>query len=267
MQLTERPRHQENPAPLLRLAILVFAAASLSVATLGAGSSEAVPAQPTEIVQRMVQQNQLRAQHLKYFTSRRHYHVEFHGLGSYMAADMHVQATYTAGTGKTFHVIDESGSHVLLNHVLKKLLQTEQDDSRQQTSALTPANYNFVFQKEANENGRQLYVFTVEPRSKNKLLYRGTIWIDAGDYAVVRVEAQPAENPSFWIKGTEIHHDYTKNGEFWLPQTTRSETKVRLGGTAALTIDYGTYDFEKPHEVTPSESTDLARYEGLASAR
>lgn len=79
---------------------------------------------------------------------------------------------------------------------------------------------------------------------KNKLLYRGKIWIDSEDYAVVRVEAQPAENPSFWIKSTEIHHLYEKDGEFWLPRMNRSESKIRLGGTSMLTIDYGVYQFE-----------------------
>ena len=207
----------------------------------------------------MVQQNAIRAEHLKYFTAGRHYHLEFHGLGRLMVADMHVEATYTPDSGKTFRVLDESGSHLLLNHVLKKLLETERDDSQQQKAALTPSNYNFVFQTETTENGRPLYVFTVEPKVKNKLLYRGKIWIDEREYAVVRVEAQPAENPSFWIKSTDIHHVYAKNGEFWLPQTNRSESKVRFGGTALLTIDYGTYDFEKP----PARATDLATHSSV----
>ena len=127
---------------------------------------------------------------------------------------------------------------------MNKLLETEQNDSHEQKAALTPSNYNFVFQSKATENGRPVYLFTVTPKVKNKLLYRGRIWIDAGDYAVVRVEAQPAENPSFWIKNTDIHHVYAKSGEFWLPQTNTSESKVRLGATAVLTIDYGTYQFE-----------------------
>jgi hypothetical protein len=31
---------------------------------------------------------------------------------------------------------------------------------------------------------------------------------------------------------------------FWLPERNRSETKVRIGGTAVFTIDYGTYRTE-----------------------
>jgi hypothetical protein len=220
-------------------------------------------ADPAEIVWRMVAQNETRARQLNYFTSQRHYHIEFHGLGRSMAADMNAQVIYSAGSGKTFHVIDESGSHLLLNHVLIKLLETEQEDSREQKAALTPFNYNFTFDTQTNEDGRQLYVFSVEPKAKNKLLYRGKIWIDANEFAVVRVEAEPAENPSWWIKSTEIHHRYEKIGEFWVPQTNRSESKVRFGGTALLTIDYGSYAFTKPN--APLQESSIATSEPSSS--
>lgn len=245
--ISRQPGRQKTRAlPILIAAILVLAGGNQSIAAQSATAPADTAVSESEVVQRMVQQNELRTERLKYFTSRRSYHVEFHGFGKSMTADMHAQVTYNAGSGKTFQVLDESGSHVLLNHVLKKLLETEQDDSKQPKAALTPANYTFHLQTTTSENGRTLYIFGVEPKVKNKLLYRGKIWIDAQDYAVVRVEAQPAENPSFWIKSTDIHHVYAKNGEFWLPQTNRSESKTRLGGTALLTIDYGVYQFEQP---------------------
>ena len=216
------PRPANFALAFLHASILIAILPCVSAAAQSAANASA-PVQAPAIVQRMVEQNALRAQHLKYFTSLRHYHIEFHGLGRSLAADMHAQVTYKAGLGKTFQVIDQSGSHMLLSHVLRKLLETEQDDSRQQNAGLTPTNYDFVLQNKTTENGRPAYVFTVTPKVKNKLLYRGRIWVDAGDYAVVRVEAQPAENPSFWIKSTDIHHSYVKIGEFWLPQTNNSE--------------------------------------------
>lgn len=242
-RLQERARHARKVLAATSLILTIGLLCVRAQAAQSTGSEDAA-----EIVWRMVAQNETRARQLKYFTSRRHYHVEFHGLGRTMSADMHVQVTYRAGSGKSFQVIDESGSNLLLNHVLLKLLETEKDDSRQQKSALTPYNYNFTFDSLTNEDGRALYVFSVAPKVKSKLLYRGKIWIDAGDCAVVRVEAQPAENPSFWIKSTEIHHSYAKTGGFWLPQRNRSESKIRFGGTAALTIDYGTYQFEQPQD-------------------
>lgn len=252
---------RKTACALAQVAVLALGCGVYAFAQTGDAAVAALPVPASEVIQRMVQENELRAEHLKFFTSQRHYHVEFRGLGRSLTADMHAQVTYNAGSGKTFQVLDQSGSHILLNHVLKKLLETEQDDSRQRKATLTPSNYEFQFQTTTIENGRTLFVFDVEPKAKNKLLYRGKIWIDAKDYAVVRVEAQPAENPSFWIKSTNIHHVYEKNGEFWLPQTNRSESKIRLGGAAVLTIDYGTYQFQEPHETAgtpPSDSSPLA---------
>ena len=98
-----------------------------------------------------------------------------------------------------------------------------------------------------NENGRPLFILQVEPKVSRGLLYRGKIWVDATDYAVVRIEAQPAENPSFWIRSTKNPHVYSKVGDFWLPQRNVSESKIRFGGAATLTIDYGGYVFASPN--------------------
>jgi hypothetical protein len=41
-----------------------------------------------------------------------------------------------------------------------------------------------------------------------------------------------------------IWQTFAKTGDFWLPDRNRSETKVRIGGTAVFMIDYGTYRTE-----------------------
>ncbi len=257
-------KNPENKTHAILLVLsFMLAAISPSATAQPAPGGLASGTDATEIVWKMVAQNATRAQQLHYFTSLRHYHVDFNGWGRFISADMHVEVSYHAGSGKTFRIVDESGSRLLLNHVLRKLLETEQIDSRQQTAGLTPFNYNFTFDGETNEGGRPLYVFSVEPKRKNKLLYRGKVWIDARDYAVARVDAEPAENPSFWIRDTEIHHTYAKSGDFWLPQSNRSESKVRLGGTAVLTIDYGSYQFDEPHELTPAATNEVASHSTL----
>jgi hypothetical protein len=243
----------KGPQHAVRLTVSSVVLALLGSLT-GLAQTQNAPASSaislSEIVQNIVNRNEVRAEDLKYCSSRRHYHVEYHGFGRSLDASMTVEAVYRSDSGKTFTVIDESGSHLLIDHVLKKLLETEQDDSRNHQAALTPANYRFDLLGSAAESGRQLYVLGVEPRVKKKLLYRGKIWVDGEDFAVVRVEAQPAENPSFWIKNAQVQQIYAKLGEFWLPQRNTSQTKVRLGGTAVLTIDYGNYRFDPPDKPT-----------------
>lgn len=65
--------------------------------------------------------------------------------------------------------------------------------------------------------------------------------MDAADFAVARIEVEPAKNPSVWISSSNIENTYAATDGVWLPQKNRSESKIRIGGTAVLTIDYGTY--------------------------
>ena len=199
----------------------------------------------TQIVDEMVRHNQARADELRHYQSTRTYQVEYKGLAR-IAARMVVEADYDAVNGKTFRIVSQSGNGLLLDKVLKRLLETEKDAAKDKNAnALTPANYRFKLTGIEALDGRPAYVFEVEPLTNNKLLYRGRIWVDAADFALAKVEAAPAKNPSFWISSTAIHHQYVRTDGFWLPAQNRSETKVRLGGTAVLTIDYGTY------QVTP----------------
>ena len=82
----------------------------------------------------------------------------------------------------------------------------------------------------------------MEPKRDNKFLYRGEICVNAADFAVESIDAEPAKNPSFWIKKTRIEHRYQKIGQFWFPLSNQSVTNVRMGGTATLNIDYTGYE-------------------------
>jgi hypothetical protein len=221
-----------------------------AIATEPAAAPSAASADPnlsaTQIVAEMQGRNQARAAALKHFHSVRHYSVEYRGYNAKIAAQMAVDADYDAASGKTFRIVSQSGSKLLIDKVLKRLLESETDAQKQRSAELTSTNYSFQLAGVENVAGRPAYVLEVEPLTDNKYLYRGKIWVDAADFAVARIEAAPAKNLSFWISSTLIHHKYTKTGEFWLPAKNESDTEVRVGGRAVLTIDYGVY------EVAPS---------------
>jgi hypothetical protein len=142
---------------------------------------------------------------------------------------------------------------VLCEKVLQRAVDSEREASlHKDATALTRANYKFYLKGQENLNGRLAYILDVEPVTPNKFLYRGRIWVDGIDFAVARMEVQPGKNPSFWISRTAIHHMNTNVGGFWLPQLNRSETKVRIGGTAVMTIDYGTY------RIAPRQSRTMS---------
>jgi hypothetical protein len=103
---------------------------------------------------------------------------------------------------------------------------------------------------------------------KTQFLYRGKIWVDAKDFAVVRIEGEPAKNPSFWIKRTDITHSYKKVDDFWLPAENHTQSFIRLGGEATLSIEYQDYKIIKSSladRAKSSHQTKSMRSQGLSS--
>lgn len=207
------------------------------------------PAAPTltseQIVREMERRDGSRREGLRHYWVLRHYEATYKGFGARLDAKMEVEVTYDTLSGKTFRVVGQSGSKILLDKVLKRLIATEEEAAADQAStALTATNYNFTLEGMEPVAGRPAYILSVEPLTQNKLLYRGKVWVDAVDFAVVKIDARPARNPSAWIASTRIHHTYAKTGDFWLPEENRSESKIRVGGSAVLTIDYGDYQIQ-----------------------
>jgi outer membrane lipoprotein-sorting protein len=218
-----------------------------SAAALAAGSAAVSHLSVDQIVQRLADGEKKRAEDLKGYTELRTYSVSYHGFPANLNSTMVVAVTYSAPANKQFHIVSQTGSKMLADHVLKKLLEAEKEstaDPRQ--TAPTAANYDFTLVGQQILDGRPCYLLRVQPRTNSRLLYRGTIWVDADDFAVAKIEAEPAHNPSIWIRDTKIHHVNAKTGEFWLPEHNESDTDVRFGGRATLTIDYGVYKMDSP---------------------
>jgi hypothetical protein len=207
-----------------------------------------------EVMRRVVQMNEQRANALASYTSVRSYHLECHCL-SHKTADMVVRAEYDAPNKKVFTVVSESGSGTVRGRVFKKLLEAEQESMReehQERSAITPQNYTFQLVDYQRIDANQFYVLEARPLTKNKFLFRGRIWIDANAFAIARVEGEPAVNPSWWTVKTDFKRSYQEIGSFWLPESNESETKVRIFGTAVLTIKYGEYKITGAHSGNPA---------------
>jgi len=207
------------------------------------------PLSADEVMRRVVQMNEQRAIALETYTSIRSYHLECHCV-SHKAAEMIVRAEYDAPNKKVFTIVSESGSGTVRSHVFKKLLEAEQESMReenQERSAITPQNYTFQLADYQKIDGNEFYVLEARPLNKNKFLFRGRIWVDAKAFAIARVEGEPAVNPSWWTVKTDFKRSYQEIGSFWLPQSNESETKVRMFGTATLTIKYGEYQITEAH--------------------
>lgn len=197
-----------------------------------------------QIVDNLVRRNRERARALESYQGTRVYRLEYRGFPSSRSAEITVDVQYRSPATKEFSIRSQSGSHFLVEKVFQRMLQSEKDaltEENQARVALNNDNYSFTLDGADNLPTGPAYILSVEPRTSNKLLYRGRIWVDAEDFAVVRIDAAPAKNPSFWTKDTRIEQAYTKVGNFWLPLSNRSTSAIRLGGHAYFSIDYRDY--------------------------
>ena len=197
-----------------------------------------------QVVENLVRMNLERAKALHAYHGTRIYRVEYRGFPTTCSAEMVVDVKYQSPGTKEFTIQSATGSRIIIDKVFKRLLQAERDalDAEAQSRiALNRANYHFALVGYESTPLGSRYILTVEPKTKDKFLYRGRIWVDAEDFAVARLEAAPAKNPSFWTKNSEVEQVYRKVSDFWLPVRNHSITSIRLGGRAELTIQYNNY--------------------------
>lgn len=206
-----------------------------------------------EIAARLMEKNAERQAALGSYTSERTYRVEYNGTGGEHHGEIVVHAEYLGAGQKRLTVVEESGSKVICERVLRKMVESEQEASEKANriqSTLSPANYNIELVGQESMDGVRAWVLRVSPKEESKFTYRGRVWVSEDDYAVMRIQGEPAKSPSWWISRASFDWRYQRYGEFWLPEKSVASSHVKIGGDARLTIEYGTYQVvakdEKP---------------------
>jgi hypothetical protein len=221
---------------------LIVAFASL----IADGHAPPVRLTADEVVARMMAHDRERLARLHGYTANRRYVLE--NRVRHKRAEMLVSMISREDGSKQFEIVSASGWDPARNHVFPRLLQAETEAARpdlRDRSRISPQNYRFQMAGTDSVRSRPAYVLSIEPRTANKYLARGRIWVDAADYAIARIEGQPAKNPSFWFKSVHFAHEYDKSGPFWFPVLDRSVTDVRIFGATEMTIEYFDY---KPND-------------------
>ena len=195
-----------------------------------------------EVVANMYARDTLREAASGGYTGSREYVLDNHLFQK--RAEMLVRVTCDGTGTKHFEVMSEDGWKSANRRVLRQMLATESDSSRPDTrprNRITSDNYTFRMIDTEAHDGRTAYVIEVSPKREDKSLFRGQIWVDAEDYALARVEGEPAKNPSFWTRKVQFVQQYYKAGEYWFPMETTSLTEARIFGATEVSIRYFDY--------------------------
>jgi len=195
-----------------------------------------------EIVDRLVQADNDRLAALAGYSGVRHYRFENKKTGK--SAEMTVRMSCGSDGIKTFEVVSESGSGFVRRHIIGKMIEAETESSQKgdrKESRIVPDNYEFRLIGMEDSDGRSSYVLEINPKKPTKFAIRGRIWVDAQDFAIARVEGQPAKNPSFWIRSVKVEQRYLRTGQFWLPALNHSVAQARIFGSTEAVIEYSDY--------------------------
>ncbi|HYK88657.1 MAG TPA: hypothetical protein VE398_07795 [Acidobacteriota bacterium] len=230
----------------------------------GHDPAASVPAENVDtliITAKMTEHNTMRERTLHNYSCERTYRVENKRVNK--SATVDATMIFIEPDEKLFRVRSYSGMGFMRKGVLNRLIETERENSRgslKLKTALSAENYEFEYLRSEKANGRLQYLLRAKARRKDRLLFNGTIWVDAEDGAVTRIEGRPAKSPSFWTRKVDFVQEYQKQGPYWFPARNSSVTQVFIFGRTTTEIEYRGYqvnlpeNFERAEEIRKSGS-------------
>ena len=219
---------------------------------VGGAVVRAQQADPSAVIRDLEAANLSRHNNVLEYSNIEHYAVYRGKDQSHPAAEMTVRVSYKKGTGKSYTVLRQSGSGVVLKYGLYPLLEHEKaisDPSHVAQSWFTTANYEMHLKPGATRaiDGRSCVAIAVVPRRKAPNMIEGTLWVDAHDHSLVEVEGVASKKPSVFAGTTTMMRRYVKMTGYAMATHAHAESSSFLFGRTAVTIDYSDYKFRLQH--------------------
>jgi hypothetical protein len=240
---------------ILKIVPSILAIVLSSVTSASSQTGDPLPS-ADDVVAKMLRGDVERRSELTGYTALRRYVA----VNNDRRAEMLVRVECSPEGAKQFTVISEEGSNAIRKHVFYKMLNEESEASHRETrddSRITPTNYKFNIVGQDTLDTGPAYVLAIIPKTENKYLIAGRIWVNAKDYSIVRIEGQPARNPSFWVHNVHFVHTYQRVGQFWFASSTHSTSEVRIFGRSELTIEDSDYALN-PSKKRTAEADSVA---------
>ena len=182
------------------------------------------------------------------YTVTEHYAVYRGKDETHPVAEMTVKTTYRRETGKSYQVVSQSGSSLIRRLGLDPLLEREKEINQPNEVAhswITSENYNMKLKPGTETlNGRECLEFAITPKRKAPNLVAGSLWVDAKDYTIAKLEGVASKTPSVFAGETHMMRQYAYVDGFSMATHARAESTTFLYGKTVVTIDYIGYQLE-----------------------
>lgn len=217
-----------------------------------AGATIVVPAcEPklVEITRRMAETERAKGENLLEYSVVRKFVLRNSRLGK--DAELTARVCYRKGRGKSFEILDGQSAQGMSRKVIERVLQAEVEASAndgKEEASITPAHYDFDLLGTETLNGRRCYVLDLQPKKKSKFLIEGKAWVDAEEFAIVKLEGRPSASLSMWVGKPFISQEFQKYAGFWMASRNSSRSESRLLGNSQLTIDFAEYELRSSEQ-------------------
>lgn len=188
------------------------------------------------IIERVVARNDPPAEQ---YRALRHLEAQSAKLGA--AAWMEAWTDVDPVAGFRYQIAGEGGSGYIRSHVLKPWLESE----KKMWAAGDPERANLTFDNytfdDRGMTADGLACLGVKSRRKDMLLVDGSIYVNATDGDLVRIEGRLSKTPSFWTRRVEVVRHYQRINGVRMPIAIESVAQVLIAGRSTFSM---TYEYE-----------------------
>jgi outer membrane lipoprotein-sorting protein len=211
-----------------------------------------IPAQQVDgaaILQKVDAAVKARVDGIEGYTVTEHYAVFRDKDETHAVAEMTVKTTYKRETGKSYQILSESGSTLMRSLVLQTILDNEKhvnEPGVREGSWITTANYEMQVKPGGIQkvDGRDCVAIALTPRRKEPYLLLGTLWVDARNGEIVRIEGKGSKSSSVFTGETQMMRQYVDIDGFGEAIHARGVSDSFLFGPTVVTIDYKDYQIQ-----------------------
>jgi hypothetical protein len=233
-----------KPSKAARTAAMVFCLSSILIAAQPSAKPDG-----DAVIARIDAIAKSRYERVLGFTDIEAYAVYRGSDETHPAASMTVKTTYKKGEGKSYEILSQSGSELIMRFGLRPLLDNEKAinvPGNVEHSWFTSANYEMQFKPGVSQriDGRDCIAIAMKPKRKAPNMIDGMLWIDSSDDSIVKVEGIASKSPSVFAGTTHMMRQYSNIGGYAMSKHARAESDSALFGRTVVTIDYSDYHLQ-----------------------
>jgi hypothetical protein len=219
-----------QPALLLAAVIVAAMGTAALVAAPPADSAQAA----TDTVARFLESGR---PPLTAYRARRH--LQASSRGGKMKAQLDVWTTLQPDGTFLFEVLQESGSNMIRQRVLRAALLEEQENyknAKLTESAFTQENYEFLLEDTGRDG--ELVRIGLAPRRKSQMLISGAAFVRREDADLVTIQGVLSKRPSFWTRKVQVTRHYARIDGVRVPVEVQMNADVLIAGDSTFVMTY-----------------------------